>query len=89
MAEHDRDLQNRIFMEIQMTLTGHPVGEAYTALNDAMAMMIAVVATDRANADVLIDALPDDIRSLVDLNWEEARKHHAKMLVVASGAGHG
>lgn len=89
MAEYDQDLQNRIFMKIQMTLAGFPVGEAYAALNDAMAAMIAVTATDRAHADVLVDALPDDIRGLVDLNWEEGRKHYAKMLAAASGVGHG
>lgn len=71
-----------IFHAIQKVLTGRSEADVLHVLLASLVVAIGVASDDLARAEMLIDALPTELKQVLRANWADYRKHRTRAEIV-------
>lgn len=72
------DDREELFRSVQATLAGHSEAAVMQVLLKSLLVIIGVSAPDLPRAEALIDALPTELKPLLQSGWVNYRLHRAK-----------
>jgi hypothetical protein len=71
--------QQDLFQQIQVVLAGHTESKVMQALLKSLLVVIGVSAPDLPRALALVDALPTELKPLLQAEWLNYRLHRARL----------